>query len=154
MTGELDFSGTTNPGLRVNNLTTAQRTALTPSNGTIVYDTTIGEMYQYIGGAWSAMASGSTQPNASATVAGKVEIATTAQSSSGTDTGETGALLSVLPSDIAKNTQSGTFVYGTDTGGDDTYVVALTPTLTAYTSGQTLYFKHTTANTGACTVDF
>ncbi len=63
-------------------------------------------------------------------------------------------MLSVLPSDIAKNTQSSTFIYGTDVGGDDTYVVALTPTLAAYTTGQLLTFKATTANTGACSVDF
>ncbi len=50
--------------------------------------------------------------------------------------------------------QSGAAIYGTDAGGDDTYVVALTPTLAAYTTGQELRFKPTTANTGACTVDF
>jgi len=43
-------------------------------------------------------------------------MATSAESIAGTDTGGTGALLSVLPSDIAKNAQSGTFNYGTDTG--------------------------------------
>lgn len=154
MTGALSFSGTTNSGIRTSNLTTAQRLALTPANGMIVYDTTLGEHYQYIAGAWSAMASGSVQPNASPTVAGKGEVSTTAQSISATDTGETGALMWVLPSDIAKNTQSGTFVYGTDTGGDDTYVVALTPVLAAYTAGQRLTFTPTTANTGACSVDF
>lgn len=63
-------------------------------------------------------------------------------------------MLSVLPSDIAKNTQSSTFIYGADVGGDDAYVVALTPVLAAYTTGQTLQFKPTTANTGACTVNF
>lgn len=93
------------------------------------------------------MASGSTQPNASPTVAGKVEIATTAQSIAGTDTGETGATLSVIPSDIAKNTQSSTFLYGVDAGGDDTYVFALTPTLSSYTTGQLLRGKVATANT-------
>lgn len=83
-----------------------------------------------------------------------MEIATTAQSVAGTDTGETGALLSVIPSDIAKNVQSATFIYGADAGGDDTYVVALTPVLGAYTTGQRLRAKFTTANTGACSVDF
>lgn len=33
-------------------------------------------------------------------------------------------------------------------------MVALTPVLTAYTTGQRLRFKATTANTGACSVDF
>jgi len=50
--------------------------------------------------------------------------------------------------------QAGSETYGTDVGGDDTYVVALTPALTTYTVGQTLYAKMTTANTWACTIDF
>lgn len=151
---DISFTGTTTGGLKVKSLTTAQRLAITPANGQIVYDSTLGENYQYIAGAWSAISAGSTQPNASTTVAGKVEIATTAESISGTDTGGTGALLSVLPSDIAANIQSGTFEYWVDVGWDDTYVVALTPVLTAYTVGQELKAKMTTANTGACTIDF
>lgn len=154
MTGLLQFTGTTHAGIKLISLTTAQRDALSASNGMLIYNSTTGELNQYIGGAWSAVASGSTQPNASATVAGKVEIATTAESIAGTDTGGTGALLSVLPSDIAKNTQSSIFVGGADAGGDDTYVVALTPTLTAYTTRQRLRATLTTANTGACTIDF
>lgn len=50
--------------------------------------------------------------------------------------------------------QAGSETYGTDVGGDDTYVVTLSPALTTYTTGQELKFKPTTANTGACTVDF
>lgn len=103
---------------------------------------------------WQTVETWTTTPNSSTTVAGKVETATTAQSIAATDVGETGANLMVLPSDIAKNTQSGTFVYGADAGGDDAYVVALTPALTAYTTGQILTMKVATANTGACTVDF
>jgi len=113
---DISFTGTTTGGLKVKSLTTAQRLAITPANGQIVYDSTLGENYQYIAGAWSAISAGSTQPNASTTVAGKVEIATTAESLAGTDTGGTGALLSVLPSDIAKNQQSGTFSFGADAG--------------------------------------
>lgn len=136
---------------------TARDAALwaTPStNWLIVWLTSEWKLTYSLGGAWIDVGTGATFVNASTTAAGKVEIATTAQSSAGTDTGETGALLSVLPSDIAKNTQSSTFIYGTDVGGDDTYVVALTPTLAAYTTGQILTFKATTANTGACSVDF
>lgn len=88
-------------------------------------------------------------------MAGKVETATTAESiAANANTGGTGANLVVLPSDIAKNIQSSTFVYGADAGGDDTYVVALTPVLASYTTGQRLQFKVTTANTSACSVDF
>lgn len=155
---DLSFTGTTTAGLKVKTLTTTQRNAITPANGQIVYDSTLGENYQYIAGSWSAVASGSVQPNASATVAGKVEIATSAESIAGTDTGGTGALLSVLPSDIKTNlftaTQAQASVYGADAGGDDTYVVAVVPVLAAYTTGQKLSFKPTTANTGACTIDF
>ena len=124
-----------------------------PANWMLVYNTALWVFQQYVSWAWTDIAAGST-PNASTTVAGKVEIATSAESIAGTDTGGTGALLSVLPSDIAKNTQSSTFIYGADVWGDDTYVVALTPTLAAYTTGQILTFKATTANTGACSVDF
>lgn len=155
---DLSFTGTTTAGLKVKTLTTTQRNAITPANGQIVYDSDIGENYQYIAGSWSPVSSGSTQPNASATVAGKVEIATSAESIAGTDTGGTGALLSVLPSDIKTNlftaTQAQASVYGADAGGDDTYVVAVVPVLAAYTTGQELRFKPTTANTGACTIDF
>lgn len=152
-TGDVSFSWT-GTEFRLPNLTTAERLALTPWNGTIVYDSTLWENYQYIAWAWNAFAAWSTQPNASTTVAGKVEIATTAETIAGTDTWGTWASLVALPSDIAKNTQSSTFIYGTDVGGDDTYVVALSPVLAAYTTGQILTFKATTANTGACTIDF
>lgn len=108
----------------------------------------------YNWGAWVTLDEWTPTPNASDTVAGKVEIATLAQSKAWTDTGETGATLSVKPSDIAKNTQSNTFNYGTDAWWDDTYVVVLTPILTAYTAGQRLTFTPTTANTWACSVDF
>ena len=50
--------------------------------------------------------------------------------------------------------QAGSETYGTDVGGDDTYVVALSPVLTTYIAGQPLRFKPTTSNTGACTIDF
>lgn len=127
--------------------TTAARDALSVSNGAQIYNTTTGEMNQYIAGAWNPVASGSSQPNSSTTVAGKVETATTAETIAGTDTGGTGANLMALPSDIAKNIQSATFIYGADAGGDDTYVVALTPVLAAYTTGQMLQMKVTTSNT-------
>lgn len=99
-------------GTQIQGLTAAERTALSIPSGdsAIVLNTDSGVLEQWIGGSWQTFATGTT-PNASATVAGKVEIATSAQTIAGTDTGETGALLSALPSDIAKNAQSGTFVY-------------------------------------------
>jgi len=73
MTGLLEFSGTTHGGIKVNSLTTVQRDALTPANGLIIYNTTTWEFQIYQGGAWSTIASGSTQPNASTTVLGKIK---------------------------------------------------------------------------------
>lgn len=70
-----------------------------PSFGMIVGQNDTGVLYQYIGGAWATFASGTTA-NASDTVAGKVERATTAQANAGTDTGETGAPTFVRPSEV------------------------------------------------------
>lgn len=50
------------------------------------------------------METGSVTPNASDTVAGKVEIATQAQTDAGTEIGETGAILSVTPKTLVQNT--------------------------------------------------
>ena len=132
----------------------ARDTVITsPTNGMRVYNTALGLFQKYQAGAWTDETSGGATPNASATVAGKVEIATTAQTVAGTDTGETGALLSALPSDIAKNTQSGTFVYTASSTGSDTYTANPTPALTAYTTGMMVRVKFTTANTGACSLN-
>lgn len=73
MTGLLQFSGTTHAGIKLLSLTTVQRDALSASNGMIIYNSTTGEVNQYIGGAWSAVAAGSTQPTASTTVLGKIK---------------------------------------------------------------------------------
>lgn len=86
-------------------------------------------------------------------MAGKVEIATTAETQAGTNTGGTGAQLVALPSDIAANQQSSKFVYAADTGSNDTYVISLTPAITEYTTGQRIRFKANTINTGACSLN-
>ena len=98
-TGDVSFSWT-GTEFRLPNLTTAERLALTPWNGTIVYDSTLWENYQYIAWAWNAFAAWSTQPNASETVAGKVEEATQTQLNDWTATGETGARLFTNPSKL------------------------------------------------------
>ena len=43
--------------------------------------------------------------------------------------------------------------YAADTASNDTYVITLATVPTAYTTGQQIYFKATTANTGACTLN-
>ena len=89
-------------GMSLPNLTTVQRTALTAEVGDLVYDTDLGENYQYIGGAWVAVSGWSTQANASTTVAGKVEVATQVEFDAGTATGATWASLVATPDLINK----------------------------------------------------
>ena len=52
----------------------------------VIYNTALGINQQYIGGAWTSYASGTTV-NADTTTAGKVEIATQAEFNASTDTG-------------------------------------------------------------------
>lgn len=104
-TAAITMSGTTSY-LKVPNLTTTQRNALTASNGMIVYDSTLGVLYQYIGGAWSTFATGSVV-NAADTVAGKVDIATGAEIGAGTATDATSGALNVIPVSQTAKTSSG-----------------------------------------------
>lgn len=76
-----------------------------PLNGDMCYVTADGVFYDYQGGAWIARAAGTT-PNASETVAGKVELATNAEMGTGTSVGGTGARL-VPPNDQLVQTSSG-----------------------------------------------
>lgn len=98
----LGFTSTTKWGLRVNNLTTTQRDALVGVlNGTIIYNTTSWEFQIRQAWSWVTMSSGSTQPNASTTVAGKVEIATETEVNDQTDTWWTWATNVITPSLLA-----------------------------------------------------
>jgi len=53
MTGQINFSGTNHAGIKLISLTTAERDALTPANGMLIYNTTTSTVQQYAGGAWS-----------------------------------------------------------------------------------------------------
>ena len=53
MSGALQFSGTGNPGLRLNNLTTTQQNALTTGAGTVIFNTTLGVPSVYNGSSWN-----------------------------------------------------------------------------------------------------
>lgn len=72
-------------------------------------------LQQYIGGAWANNATGTT-PNASETVAGKVELSTVAQTDALTTTGETGAAL-VTQQDYIPATEK------TELTNDDLFVI-------------------------------
>jgi len=124
-------------------------------NYTDVKCTDTGLFYNYntSTGQWEVQWTGTATPNASTTVAGSVEIATIAESKAWTDTWGTWAKVSVLPSDIAANTQSGTFVYWHSTDVSDTYTASLTPAITAYTTWMLIRIKFDTANTWACSIN-
>jgi hypothetical protein len=51
--GQLDFAGTSHAGVRLNNLTTTQRDALTAANGMIIYNTTTATMQKFENGSWT-----------------------------------------------------------------------------------------------------
>lgn len=70
-----------------------------PVNGNSAYLTTEGKRTDYVGGAWVDRATGSTL-NASTTVAGKVEKATSWEVTAWTATGWTGAELFVWPAEM------------------------------------------------------
>src|SRR3990167_1005087 len=52
MTGLLQFSGTDHAGIQLINLTTAQRDALTPSEGMIIYNSTLDKVQKYENSTW------------------------------------------------------------------------------------------------------
>lgn len=55
MTGQLDFSGTTHAGIKLNNLTTTERNALTGAAGMLVWNTTTSTVNRY-GTSWKTLA--------------------------------------------------------------------------------------------------
>ena len=95
----ITFTGTDNAWLRLKSLTTAQRDALTPNTWDQIYNSTTGTVQTYYGWTWND-AWTSTTPNASTTVAGKVEKATSGEVTAWTSTGWTGAELFVWPAEM------------------------------------------------------
>lgn len=114
----VDFSGTTHSGVRLLTLTTTEQDALTAVNGDIIYNETANLVHGYVGGAWTSLTAG-TVADASATVAGKVEIATAAEAAAATGAGGSGALV-VLPASL-----------GAQVSGDATAVEGGVPILNA-----------------------
>ena len=98
MTGQINFSGTTHAGVKLNSLTTTQRDALTPEEGMIIYNSTTSQVEVYQGGAWVSSSSGVS--DATETVKGIGEIATQAEIEAGTELGGTGASLIVNPKNL------------------------------------------------------
>ena len=102
-TGTNTFSSTTKATWVFQNVTTAQRTALTGlANGVVVYDTDVDTLYVYQGAAWYSIASGSVQPDATESVKGVAELATVAEQGSAASTGGTGAGLALQAKYLVK----------------------------------------------------
>lgn len=116
ITANTTWSTTSKSGARLNNLTTAQRTAITPANGDLVFDTDLAALYYGSGSVWYPIGSSSPSPNGSATVAGLWEGATVAEQISQSATGGTGAGLVLQPKYLVK-TSSG--------AGDEGKIVTL-----------------------------
>lgn len=134
---------------------TARDTALTsPSNWMQVYVTSLWLFTDYIGWTWTNRATWST-PNASETVAGKVEISTQAENDAWTETWGTGALLVTNPLRLWKSIQKQTYIYDEDTWVSDVYVITLTPAPTVYTEWMKITVKiwSWNTNTGASTIN-
>lgn len=132
----------------------ARATAIpSPANGMEYYQTDTGKFYDYTGGSWVARESGGTFPNATTTVAGKVEVATEAEAKAGTATGSTGASLLVTPAILTDVIQDNTMLFAADAQANDTYVITLVPAIDAYVTGQRFTFTAKTLNTGAATLN-
>lgn len=89
-------------------------------------------------------------PDANTTTKGIVQQATQAQRDARTATGSTGAALFADPS---VNRSVLMHDYLASAVGTDAYAIALTPAVTAYTTGDVYIFKADVANTGAATLN-
>jgi len=108
---------------------------------------------KYIAWSWQDDSTWATA-NASATVAGKVEMWTVAQGKAWTKVGETWADLVLSPNILADVIQSWSWLYAwASAAWTDTYVVTMTPACTAYVTGMQIVFKADVANTWACTIN-
>jgi len=132
MTGRLKFSGTNatvQPPAFAN--TTLRDAAITvPLDGDLC--TVAGDLYHYNATTvqWELVDTGTPTPNASTTVAGKVEEATVAQLGAGTAAGETGARLFINPSSFVKTSSgAGDENKGAVLGADGKFATGFIPSI-------------------------
>lgn len=106
----------------------------------------------------NAASSGSTTPNASQTVAGKVEIATTAEAKAGTTAGGTGADLAIRPDVLREKLRANRTVTGTDSivqGDSEGLIYFNSASAFNFTIDQLVIDSYTSfINIGAGTVTF
>jgi len=86
--------------------------------------------------------------SATTTTEGCVELATTAEVTTGTDTTRA-VTASTLPSQV----QDSKWNFAADAAASDAYAITLSPAPAAYATGQTFNFTANTANTGASTLN-
>jgi len=138
--GAIRSSSTTTPIIRLNNVTTTQRNAMTPSNGDMVYDTTDNLTYGYVGGAWTNLTGGSVADSTTASK-GKIQQADLAAVNAGT-------LNRALTADLVKQNSTGAaqgniVALNSSAVVDKTLLATGTPTSAKYLRGdgtwQTLY---------------
>jgi len=79
---------------------------------------------------------------------GVVELATAAETLTGTDNARVPPVSSIVSA-----IQGNAYTYAADAQADDTYKIFLTPALTDYVDGDIYQFKANTANTGAATLN-
>ena len=96
---------------------------------------------------WNTIAAGDL-PATTTSAQGASELATQAETATGTDTGRT-----VTPSGVAPTIQSGSYLACADAGASDSYSCTMTPTLTTYTTGMVVILKANTTNTGAASLN-
>ena len=127
-----------------------------PANWMQAYLTDTWKFTDYTWGSWVDRESWWTFPNASDTVAWKVELTTIAEVQAWTDTGWAWPL-AVIPSNLAEAAQKNSWNYWTAAWAD-TKTMTLTPTLittasTVYTAWAIYVVENTTVNTTAVTLN-
>lgn len=170
VTGSISFTGTTEAGLVPQSVTTTQRDALTGvGTGQYIYNSTTDTGQTYDGAGWDSLATGSTNPNATETTAGKVKLGTvTNQEDADLDTNvvQTRYLVSsfdqVTPGDdeykIAILGASGTYdplffpsdSYKFGGTGEDGALTTLSPSI----AGEGYFIKNYTRISGPTTISF
>lgn len=105
-TGSIDFSGASTT-VRLPNLTTVQRDALTPALGMKIYNTSLGTEQVYKAGSWQNNDTGTSVPNGADHAAGILDVANGTEIGAGTAIDATSGAINVIPVSQTVKTSSG-----------------------------------------------